>query len=90
MVNRIGLIVHYQGKKILDKLDEFDVNIYYISKKQHYCVFYIDSNKEKEVKKILQQVKGFRRITETLLYDESYNFEENPKKKEIYLEENEA
>ena len=88
MVNRVGLVVHYQGKKVLDKLNEFDVNVYYTSKKQHYSVFYIDSNREKEIKKVLQNVKGFRKITETLLYDESYNFEENPKKKDIYADEN--
>ena len=87
MVNRVGLIVHYQGKRVLDRLTELDVDVYYTSKKQHYAVFYVDANREKDIKKQLQNCKGFKHVSETLLYDETLNFDENPKKTDVYAKE---
>jgi len=86
MVNRRGFIVHYQGKKVIEALEALDASIYYTSKKQHYTVFYVDANREKEIRKQLNQVKGFKHLSETLLYDESYNFDENTKTADVYQE----
>ncbi|MDL2292029.1 DUF2129 domain-containing protein [Acholeplasma sp. OttesenSCG-928-E16] len=83
MVKRSGLIVHYQGKKVLDKLNELDVHVVYTSKKQHYSVFYIDAGNESKIKKILNNTKGFRHLSPSLLSIDEYDFDENQKSEEI-------
>lgn len=73
-LNRGSYVVFYQGKHVLRKLETLNVNLIYVSKKQHYAVLYMDNDNENEVKRELKKVKGFRGFNKSLNFDENYNF----------------
>ena len=71
---RMAYIVFYQGKHVPEKLKSLPVDIAYISEKQHYAVVYGDENIDKQLKKQLKDVKGFKYIGPSSMYDEHLNF----------------
>jgi uncharacterized protein YlbG (UPF0298 family) len=70
----MAYVVFYQGKHVLEKLKGLPVDISYISQKQHYAVVYGDESAEKTLKKQLKDVKGFKYIGPSQLFDTSLNF----------------
>ena len=44
MIQRKGLIVYFENKEVLEKLDKTVVNIYYVSEKNKYAIIYCDLN----------------------------------------------
>lgn len=72
--NRMAYIVFYQGKKVEEKLKTLPVDIAYISEKSSYAVVYGDKDIEQNLKKQLKDVKGFKHISPSNLYDENLNF----------------
>ncbi|MFA5560401.1 MAG: DUF2129 domain-containing protein [Acholeplasmataceae bacterium] len=73
-IKRMSYIVIYQGKHILERLSKLPVDVAYVSKKLHYAVIYADKEQEKNLKKQLKEVKGFKFFGPSHLYDENLNF----------------
>lgn len=72
--NRMCYIVFYQGKHVIEKLESLPLNLTYVSKKLNYAVFYCDENQEPNIKKQLKDVKGFKHMGPSPLFDENFKF----------------
>jgi uncharacterized protein YlbG (UPF0298 family) len=72
--NRMQYVVFFQGKHVLEKLQSLPVDITYISEKQGYAVCYGDKEIESNLKKQLKDVKGFKFVGPSQLYDANLNF----------------
>lgn len=72
--NRMSYVVIYQGKKVLEKLKTLPVDIAYVSEKLNYAIVYGDVDVEQTLKKQLKDVKGFKHISASQLYDTNLNF----------------
>lgn len=58
MIERKGLIVYFEDKEVLNKLDKNVVNIYYVSERNNYAIIYCDLNRYKPLCSQLQTMKG--------------------------------
>ena len=58
MIQRKGIIVYFENKEVLEKLDKNVVNIYYVSEKNKYAIIYCDLNRYKPLCSQLSQLKG--------------------------------
>jgi uncharacterized protein YlbG (UPF0298 family) len=58
MIQRKGIIVYFENKEVLEKLDKTIVNIYYVSEKNKYAIIYCDLNRYKPLCSQLSQIKG--------------------------------
>jgi len=74
LANRMQYVIFYQGKHVLEKLQTLPVDISYVSDKQNYAIVYGDKEVEQQLKKQLKDVKGFKFIGPSHLYDETLNF----------------
>ncbi|PKK99516.1 MAG: hypothetical protein CVV57_00225 [Tenericutes bacterium HGW-Tenericutes-2] len=72
--NRMSYVVFYQGKHVIEKLRSLPVDISYVSEKQGYAVVYGDKDIEANLKKQLKDVKGFKHIGPSQLFDPNVNF----------------
>lgn len=72
--NRMSYIVYYNGKHVLEKLKTLPVDISFISEKLNYLILYADLDQEQNLKRQLKNVKGFRQIVKSNLYDKELNF----------------
>lgn len=72
--SRMSYVVFYQGKHVLDKLKTLPVDITYISEKQGYAVVYADKDIEANLKKQLKDVKGFKFVGPSQMFDPNLNF----------------
>jgi uncharacterized protein YlbG (UPF0298 family) len=72
--SRMSYVVFYQGKQVLDKLKSLPVDITYISEKQGYAVVYGDKDIEANLKKQLKDVKGFKFVGPSQMFDANLNF----------------
>jgi len=70
----MAYIVFFQGKHVIEKLQTMPVDIAYVSEKQNYAVVYGDKDQEAAFKKTLKDVKGFKFIGPSLMYDPNLNF----------------
>ena len=58
MIERKGLIVYFEEKSVLEKLDKTVVRVYYVSEKEKYAIIYCDMNRYKPLCNQLSQLKG--------------------------------
>ena len=58
MIERKGLLVYFDEKEVLEKLDKSIVRVYYVSEKEKYAVIYCDLNRYKPLCNQLSQLKG--------------------------------
>lgn len=58
MIQRKGLIIYFENKEVLEKLDKTIVNIYYVSEKNNYAIIYCDLNRYKPLCNQLSQLEG--------------------------------
>ena len=58
MIQRKCIIVYFENKEVLEKLDKTIVNIYYVSEKNKYAIIYCDLNRYKPLCSQLSQIKG--------------------------------
>ncbi len=72
--NRISYVAMYQGKHVINKLNNLPVDISYISEKQHYVVIYLDKANEEMIVKQMKNVKGLKHFGPSQTYDEGLNF----------------
>ena len=72
--NRMSYVVFYQGKHVIEKLNSLPVDIAYISEKQGYAIVYGDKDIEANLKKQLKDIKGFKHIGPSQLFDPNVNF----------------
>jgi uncharacterized protein YlbG (UPF0298 family) len=72
--NRMSYVVFYQGKQVIDKLKSMPVDITYVSEKQGYAVVYGDKDIEANLKKQLKDVKGFKFVGASQMFDANLNF----------------
>jgi len=70
----MSYVVFYQGKHVIEKLKSLPVDISYVSEKQGYAVVYGDKDIEANLKKQLKDVKGFKHIGPSQLFDPNVNF----------------
>lgn len=74
LANRMQYLVFFHGKHVPEKLASLPVDVSYISAKQGYAVIYGDKDIEQTLKKQLKDVKGFKHIGTSQIYDENLNF----------------
>ncbi len=72
--NRMSYVVYYRGNQVLKKLEQFPVEISYISKKLSYAILYMDKELEHKIRKMLRFTKGFKFFEPSKTFDESLNF----------------
>lgn len=72
--NRMAYVVFFQGKQVVEKLKSLPVDVSYISQKLNYAIVYGDNQIEQTLKKQLKDVKGFKYVGLSQLYDETLNF----------------
>lgn len=72
--NRMSYIVYFHGKHVLEKLKTLPVDVSYVSEKSNYLILYTDLEQEANIKKQLKNVKGFKQIVKSHLYDPELNF----------------
>ncbi|MDI6452926.1 DUF2129 domain-containing protein [Peloplasma aerotolerans] len=72
--NRMAYVVFFQGKQVVEKLKSLPVDVSYISQKLNYAIVYGDNQIEQTLKKQLKDVKGFKYVGPSQLYDETLNF----------------
>lgn len=70
----MGYIIYYQGKDVVKKLNSMPVNIAYVSQKSNYAVFYGDNNQEKNYFNQVKNIKGFKKIETSLMFNEETRF----------------
>ena len=76
-VDRMRYIVYYYGKDVVKRLNIMPVNIAFISKRNNYVVFYGDQESEKYYFNQMKNVKGFKKLETSPIYnvDANYRFE---------------
>ena len=74
MIERKGLIVYFEDKSVLDKIDSSVANIYYVSEKNNYAILYCDLNKYKPLCAQLSQIPGVTSFEDSLLEVEKNSF----------------
>jgi uncharacterized protein YlbG (UPF0298 family) len=72
--NRMAYVIFYQGNKVLKKLETLPVDVSYVSKKMSYAIIYSDVEAERQIKKELRFVKGFKHMSPSKTFDETLNF----------------
>ena len=74
MIERKGLIVYFENKEVLEKLDKTIVNIYYISEKNNYAIIYCDANRYKPLCNQLSNLKGIIGFEDSMSNVEAKSF----------------
>jgi len=74
MIERKGLIVYFEDKSVLDKIDKNIVNVYYVSEKNNYAIIYCDLNKYKPLCAQLSQMPEVTSFEDSLLEVEKNSF----------------
>lgn len=72
--NRMQYVIFFQGKHVVEKLKNLPVDVQYVSEKQNYAIVYGDKDIEATLKKQLKDVKGFKYVGPSQMYDETLNF----------------
>lgn len=72
--NRMQYVIFFQGKQVVEKLKNLPVDIQYVSEKQNYAIVYGDKDIETTLKKQLKDVKGFKYVGPSQMYDDTLNF----------------
>jgi uncharacterized protein YlbG (UPF0298 family) len=74
MIERKGLIVYFEDKEVLNKLDKNVVNIYYVSERNNYAIIYCDLNRYKPLCSQLQTMKGIISFEDSMSNVEANSF----------------
>jgi uncharacterized protein YlbG (UPF0298 family) len=74
MIERKGLIVYFENKEVLNKLDKNIVNIYYVSERNNYAIIYCDLNRYKPLCSQLQSMKGIISFEDSMSNVEANSF----------------
>lgn len=74
MIERKGLIVYFEDKEVLNKLDKNVVNIYYVSERNNYAIIYCDLNRYKPLCSQLQTMKGIINFEDSMSNVEANSF----------------
>ena len=74
MIERKGLIVCFEDKEVLNKLDKNVVNIYYVSERNNYAIIYCDLNRYKPLCSQLQTMKGIISFEDSMSNVEANSF----------------
>ena len=74
MIERKGLIVYFEDKEVLNKLDKNVVNIYYVSERNNYAIIYCDLNRYKPLCSQLQTMKGLISFEDSMSNVEANSF----------------
>jgi uncharacterized protein YlbG (UPF0298 family) len=74
MIERKGLIVYFENKEVLNKLDKNVVNIYYVSERNNYAIIYCDLNRYKPLCSQLQSMKGIISFEDSMSNVEANSF----------------
>ncbi len=74
MIERKGLIVYFEDKEVLNKLDKNVVNIYYVSERNNYAIIYCDLNRYKPLCSQLQSMKGIISFEDSMSNVEANSF----------------
>lgn len=75
VVDRMAYIVYYHGKDIIKKVQNMSVNLAYISARNNYLIFYGDNNQEKNYFNQIKSIKGFKKLEQSLFFNEETKFE---------------
>jgi uncharacterized protein YlbG (UPF0298 family) len=74
MIERKGLIVYFEDKEVLNKLDKNVVNIYYVSERNNYAIIYCDLNRYKPLCSQLQTMNGIISFEDSMSNVEANSF----------------
>ncbi|MDD4183954.1 MAG: DUF2129 domain-containing protein [Candidatus Izemoplasmatales bacterium] len=76
MVNRKGIIVYFQNKKIAKEVEALGISISYLNPKAGYLTGYVDAEMYEKVRKQLIKNKLVKKVDESLLDIETLGFNE--------------
>ena len=74
MIERKGLVLYFENKDVLNKLDKRFLNIYYISEKNNYAIIYCDANRFKHYMEELPKIEGVTEVIDNLSGVENNSF----------------
>ena len=74
MIQRKGIIIYFDDKKVLDELDKTIVHIYYVSEKNKYAVIYCEANRYKPLCQSLEANPNIISFEDSLLEVENNSF----------------
>lgn len=74
MIERKGIIVYFENKEVLEKLDKSVVNIYYVSEKNKYAIMYCDLNRYKPLCNQLSKMDGIISFEDSMSNVEANSF----------------
>ena len=74
MIERKGIIVYFEDKEVLEKLDKNVVNIYYVSEKNKYAIMYCDLNRYKPLCSQLASMEGIVSFEDSMSNVEANSF----------------
>ena len=67
MVERKGIVIYFQNKKVIKNIKKFDINISYINEAGRYMTGYVDSKDFNTIKKELNNLKLVKKVDESLI-----------------------
>ncbi|MGD9910468.1 MAG: DUF2129 domain-containing protein [Candidatus Izemoplasmatales bacterium] len=76
MVKRKGIIIYFQNKKAIKDIERFHVRVTYVNEKAGYAVAYMDEPYVEKTKKQIQNLKGIKKVEESLVEMEHLEFNE--------------
>jgi len=76
MVSRKAMVVYFQSKKVEKEIEKLGVNITYINVKMNYLIGYVDAISYDKVKKQIANLRHVRKVEDSLLEMETFDFNE--------------
>ena len=67
MVERKGIVVYFQNKKVIKTIKKYNINITYVNTAGKYLTGYCDTAEFEKIKKDLKQKKLIRKVDESLI-----------------------
>ncbi|MDD3477622.1 MAG: DUF2129 domain-containing protein [Candidatus Izemoplasmatales bacterium] len=76
MIKRKGLVIYFAKSKILKEVKKYHINITHVNADLGYAVGYVDEEYFEKTKKQIANLRGIKKVEESLTDMEHLSFEE--------------
>ncbi len=76
MVKRVGIVIYFQNKKAIKDIERFHLHVTYVNEKAGYAIAYMDEAYLEKTKKQLINLKGIKKVEDSLADMNHLEFEE--------------
>ena len=73
MLSRMCYVIYHRGSQFIKKIEKLNIDRVYTSKKMNYTVVYADLNYERELKRLLRKIRGYKYITQSKIFNTDLN-----------------